>query len=47
MKVEFVVAGTDYNMTALLRKICDAGIKLDIAVVLQSLSQSDELWDKI
>ncbi len=47
VKVEFVVAGTDYNMTALLWKICDAGIKLDIAVVLQSLSQSDELWDKI
>jgi len=46
MKVEFIVAGTDYNMTALLWKICDAGIKLDIAVVLQCLSQSDELCEK-
>lgn len=47
VKVEFVVTSTNYNMTALLRKICDAGIKLDIAIVLQSLSQSDELWDRI
>lgn len=46
MEVELIVSGSDYNMAALLWKICDAGIKLDIAVVLQCLSQSDELWDK-
>lgn len=44
MKVELIVAGTDDDVAAFFRKIRDAGIKLDVAEVLQGLSQSDELW---
>lgn len=43
MKVELIVASADDDVAAFLGKIRDAGIKLDIAEVLQSLSQSDEL----
>lgn len=43
MKVELIVAGADDDVAAFFRKIRDAGIKLDVAEVLQGLSQSDEL----
>lgn len=43
MKVELIVASADDDVATFFGKIRDAGIKLDIAKVLQGLSQSDEL----
>lgn len=43
MEVELVVAGADDHLAALLGEVCDAGVKLDVAVVLQGLAQMDEL----
>lgn len=43
VEVELVVAGADNHLTALLREVGDAGVKLDVAVILQGLTQMDEL----
>lgn len=43
VKVQLVVAGADDDVATFFGKIRDAGIELDVAKVLQGLSQSDEL----
>lgn len=44
LEVELVVASADDDVASLLGEVRDAGIELEIAVVFQGLSQSDELW---
>lgn len=43
VEVELVVAGADDHLATLLREVGDAGVKLDVAVVFQSLAKMDEL----
>lgn len=43
MEVELVVAGADDDLAALLGKVRDAGVELDVSVILQGLTQMDEL----
>lgn len=43
MEVELVVAGADDDLAALLGKVRDAGVELDVSVILQRLTQMDEL----
>ena len=43
VEVELVVAGAHDHMAALLREVGHTWVEFDVAVVLQSLSQSDEL----
>lgn len=38
MEVELIVAGADDDLAALLRKVGDTGVKLDIAIIFQSLT---------
>lgn len=47
VEVELVVAGADDHLATLLREVGDAGVKLDVAVVFQSLAKMDELWRKM
>lgn len=37
VEIELVVAGADDDLASLLGEICDARVKLDVAVVLESL----------
>lgn len=46
MEVELVVAGADDHLAALLGEVGDAGVKLDVAVILQRLAQMDELGSR-
>lgn len=46
MEVELVVAGADDDLAALLGEVGDARIKLDVAIIFQSLTQMDELKKK-
>lgn len=43
LEVELVVASADNDVASLLREVSDAGVELEIAVVLQGLRQADEL----
>lgn len=43
MEVELVVAGADDDLAALLGKVRDARVELDVSVILQGLTQMDEL----
>lgn len=43
VEVELVVAGADDDLAALLGEVGDARVKLDIAVIFESLTQVDEL----
>lgn len=43
LEVELVVACADNDMASLLREVGDAGVELEIAIVLQGLCQADEL----
>lgn len=43
MEVELIVAGADDDLAALLGKVRDAGVELDVSVILQGLTQMDEL----
>lgn len=43
MEVELVVAGADDDLAALLGEVGDAGVELDVAVILEGLAQMDEL----
>lgn len=38
VEVELVVAGADDHLAALLGKVGDAGVKLDVAIILQRLA---------
>lgn len=38
VEVELIVAGADDDLAALLRKVGDTGVKLDIAIIFQSLT---------
>lgn len=47
VEVELVVAGADDDLAALLGEVGDAGVELDVAVILQGLAQMDELgWER-
>lgn len=43
LEVELVVAGADDDVASLLGEVGDAGVELEIAVVLEGLRQADEL----
>lgn len=43
MEVELVVASADDHLAALLGEVGDAGVKLDVAIILQRLAQIDKL----
>ena len=43
LEVKLVVACRDDHVTALLREVCHARVKLDVAKVLQRLTEPNEL----
>lgn len=43
LEVQLAVPSPNDNMTALLGKVRNTGVKLEIAIILESLCQADEL----
>lgn len=46
VEVELVVAGADDHLATLLREVGDTGVKLDVAVIFQSLTKMNELRER-